>query len=639
MKKRRLNADDRPAQQFHALRQIRSLTDTEHREVVGLLNENGHGERTCTRMPQKYGKLLDGIRDVHLPTVDGAMIPAPALSLPVLVQAKADSCPLFRENLVGAMLARKNELRLILYLDEVIVGNPLRPDPSRKAMIAYTTFLDFQSLHDESMWLTVGLVRHDDMHACVGRCPAVVRRWLQVLREDTDSGFPVVIEGNSSLVFISAVVLLGDVDQLRNTSGWKGPMGLKPCLKCMNVLAPGRRLPPGYCSMIDGLAECAPLHQEDLEQVLAHLEEQTVASRLKLHETLLGWKREDLKHSFLSCSFLSQWCPVDNVHFDPMHLYWSNGVVGQQLGLFFASVRKLTRGCLVTHMQQYARLWTSLPGNTTTAAACISGKLFRDDADYRGDASQCIAALPVVVAFGWEVLLPAYPQLKEEVLCLDALLAVCQYVLLAKRLPASIQLERLRSLQDKHRHLFQGVYGSDLCRPKLHYTWHLAEQFQRWGKLLDCFCAERKHRCYKNWAQGTKKTFGFARIVLLQLATRELEHVRPVGTNVAGKCVLVQEDCEVFSRLRSSKREFVQKQVLILHSHEAFEILGACSRAGSFSLLGVSWLPHHDAVEACGLSRWRTRGLRRWLALEEALQTKEAPLFYRKDGQDMWLLG
>ena len=144
----------------------------------------------------KYGKLLDGIRDVQLPTVDGAMIPAPALSLPVLVQAKADSCPLFRENLVGAMLARKNELRLILYLDEVIVGNPLRPDPSRKAMIAYTTFLDFQSLHDESLWLTVGLVRHDDMHACVGRCPAVVRRWLQVLREDTNSGFPVAIEGN-----------------------------------------------------------------------------------------------------------------------------------------------------------------------------------------------------------------------------------------------------------------------------------------------------------------------------------------------------------------------------------------------------------------------------------------------------------
>ena len=87
MKKRRLNADDRPAQQFHALRQLRSLTDTERREVVGLFNENGHGKRTCSRMPQKYGKLLDGIRDVQLPTVDGAMIPAPALSLPVLVQS------------------------------------------------------------------------------------------------------------------------------------------------------------------------------------------------------------------------------------------------------------------------------------------------------------------------------------------------------------------------------------------------------------------------------------------------------------------------------------------------------------------------------------------------------------------------
>ena len=159
------------------------------------------------------------------------------------------------------------------------------------------------------------------------------------------------------------------------------------------------------------------------------------------------------------------------------------------------------------------------------------------------------------------------------------------------------------------------------------------------GKVAGLFLCGEKTSLLQELGSGHQKTFGFARIVLLQLATRELERVRPVGTNVAGKCVLVQEDCEVFSRLRSSKREFVQKQVLILHSHEAFEILGACSRAGSFSLLGVSWLPHHDAVEACGLSRWRTRGLRRWLALEEALQTKEAPLFYRKDGQDMWLLG
>ena len=595
-----------------------------------LLNEAALGKRTCTRPTQKYGQLLDCLHDVQLPTVGGGkQISAPALSLLGLVQAKAETCPLFRENLAGAMQARQNQLRLILYLDEVIVGNPLRPDPSRKAMIAYASFLDFAVLHDEALWMTVGIVRHDDMRACVGRCPAVVRAWVHALRQDTDCGFPVTIEGDSSLVFISAIVLLGDVDQLRNSTGWKGPMGLKPCLKCMNVLAPGRHLP----------AERVPLRQEDLACIRTHLEEQTVASRLRLHETLLGWKCKELKNSFLSCPTLSQWCPVEHLHFDPMHLYWSNGIVGQQLGLFFSSARKLTPRCLAA-MQEYARLWTSMPGCPITAASCVSEKLFRDDADYRGDASQCIAVLPVVVAFSFEVLLPAYPHLTEEVLCLDALLAVGKYVMLAKRRPTCIQLDRLRALQAQHCDLFRRVYGAEMCRPKLHYTWHLAEQFQRWGKLLDCFCAERKHRRFKTYAQGTKRVSGFARVVLLQLAARELENVRPVGTSLAGKSVLVEKECQIFSRLRSREREFAHKQILFLREDLAVEILGGCRRAGSWSLVGLPWLRRPKAgINTSALSRWVAGAGRRWLTLEEALQTKEAPQFYRKDGQDMWLLG
>ena len=643
-KRRRLHAKDTPAQQFSALRQIRSLTDAQRRQIIGLLNKDQRGRRTCTRKQQKYGEaLLEACRDIYLPTVDDAQIKAPCLSVPSMVQGKLDSCEVFRVAFQKAMQGNNNELRMIFYLGEIVAGNPLRADPARKAMIGYVTFLEMDCIRRECMWLTIGLVRHDDMNACQGRCPAVVRAWMECMWEETQSGFPVTIEGNSTLVFISEVILLGDADQLRNASGWKGPNGLKPCLKCMNVVTPGRRLPPGYLTVTDELTDSIPLRQTDLEAIHAHLAEQTVVSRLKQHETLLGWKLAELDNSFLMSPKVSGWCPVESIHYDPMHIYFSNGLVAQQLGLWFSSVQRTNKDCL-SALGRYARMWRPMPGSPIScgsAAACVSEKLFKDGSDFKGDAAQCLAALPLCVAFSWEVLVATTDDMVEEIKCLDALHAVCKQVIQCRSHPA--QRGELQALQYKHFHLFLRIYGADRCRPKLHYSLHVTGQVERWGKLLDCFCPERKHRNYKQYAANCTRRVDFVSIALLQLAVRELDgtDAGTLHTTLAGKRLCIAGvDKDIFFRLQCAERDFQRGQFLIVNTHHAVEVLGACRHDGCFHLLVKRLSSNQDGLHAFGLSRWKNQDAsHEMLPVHMALQTKDSVLFCRKDGQDLWLLG
>ena len=53
---------------------------------------------------------------------------------------------------------------------------------------------------------------------------------------------------------------------------------------------------------------------------------------------------------------------------------------------------------------------------------------------------------------------------------------------------------------------------------KMHLAIHLADQCKMWGKLLDCFCCERKHRAYKSYAHSNlARLGGYARSILLKL--------------------------------------------------------------------------------------------------------------------------
>ena len=61
------------------------------------------------------------------------------------------------------------------------------------------------------------------------------------------------------------------------------------------------------------------------------------------------------------------------------------------------------------------------------------------------------------------------------------------------------------------------------ARPKFHYSLHLQEQIQKWGRHIDCFVGERKHRVFKSIvAPRLSRLDSFTRSTLLQMTEIEL---------------------------------------------------------------------------------------------------------------------
>eukprot|EP00435_Cladocopium_sp_Y103_P043455 s3074_g12.t1 len=97
MKRRRLDPQAPPKEQFSALRQIRTLTQAECREIVGLLHEDDAGKKTCSRLAHVHPKALPCLRELRVPAENGEMT-VHYMSLAELVQAKVNACPFYAES-------------------------------------------------------------------------------------------------------------------------------------------------------------------------------------------------------------------------------------------------------------------------------------------------------------------------------------------------------------------------------------------------------------------------------------------------------------------------------------------------------------------------------------------------------------
>ena len=150
MKRRRLDPQAPPKEQFSALRQIRTLTQAECREVVALLHEDDAGRKTCSRLSQVHPKALPCLRELRVATDDG-MLTVYYMSLAEMVQTKVNTCPFYAESVRRIRDLDSRHVRFVLYADDTQGGNTLNAVATRKATLIYGLFLDFPVHYLENM--------------------------------------------------------------------------------------------------------------------------------------------------------------------------------------------------------------------------------------------------------------------------------------------------------------------------------------------------------------------------------------------------------------------------------------------------------------------------------------------------------
>ena len=235
-------------------------------------------------------------------------------------------------------------MELTLFWDEAVPGNPLSPDLSRKSGLTYGTFPDFPITNLETSWLTLACCRTEDMQKVPeGYCKAMTCL-LERLHTDVKDGFMIEVHGSPHLVFLRRISFLGDADAIRVCTGCKGASGLKCCLRCTNVISGKHISLPGHERISSAHVERFQASSMDaLGDMVRHLQDLPTKTSREKAETALGWNLAAVAASFLLNENLRSVITLEDVLFDPMHVFVANGIVNQELGLWYSRLLEKSR--------------------------------------------------------------------------------------------------------------------------------------------------------------------------------------------------------------------------------------------------------------------------------------------------------
>ena len=601
MKRRRLDPQAPPKEQFSALRQIRTLTQAECREVVALLHEDDAGRKTCSRLSQVHPKALPCLRELRVATDDG-MLTVYYMSLAEMVQTKVNTCPFYAESVRRIRDLDSRHVRFVLYADDTQGGNTLNAVATRKATLIYGLFLDFPVHYLENMWLTLCICKASDVAKCRGGLAAVLSALMEAYQQEVDMGLCIDIEGDPTLLFIPKIQFIADHDCIRAATGCKGAAAIKPCVKCKNVLALNRDTAvPGHIDI-----KCSdpkmfvPMTQGMVEEAARLLESQPNKKKLEEAEKFLGFKFETMKEGPLLRPSLRGWFSIEEILYDSFHHYFSNGLIAHELGLRF-SVLSTEKIATLQQIQTYVKLgWEVTKGGQFVAPSPLQlfdDKLWKLHQDFRGDGQTCLCTLPLCIAFQEDMLRGRIERLTPVLNSLKKLYEVVLCLQKSKRdLPSHSTLLRR---QQAHMTAFEEAYP-DQQRPKMHYSLHITEQIKKMNLFLDAFPMERKHRHYKSLCSskvGQPGKSSFARTALLELVTHELDDPLPkdfLNTKLLGKkkksaavgaVTASQEPAWLSATLQHEGVKYGKGQYLLLSNTTACQILAGVEQSGNFFLL------------------------------------------------------
>jgi hypothetical protein len=399
-----------------------------------------------------------------------------------------------------------------------------------RSYLVYASFAEFKHyLSYECAWITLAVVREAELEEVSGGMSCFIRQLVKHIRSDLSAGAPFKAEPETLLLQVDAMRLVCDEAAIKQTFASKGASGIRCCIRCQNVLS----------------------RQSCIEQPFVHISESDPTKFIELSDNdaykIVDRIAEMIRSSVPKTS-MEEFCANSGFNYvetgvtqdrearvllgpskatyDPMHIYYSNGILGFEVRLLFESVDQLFKGQVIpVSSKDFIALaqadWVCDPPLSASQRKAAAELAVRD----KVCASRLLSIMPLLDYFVRSVL-AGYEQLRDKV---KSMIALCEVVRAAQALKKGQRFEgSLLTLQSKSLQLFVEAYGKDWVRPKHHFQFHIASQVSSTGAFLDCFCAERKHQAVKKAAKH-QSLRAFSENVLTKLLQHEIELLK-------GKC-------------------------------------------------------------------------------------------------------
>ena len=403
--------------------------------------------------------------------------------------------------ILEALMLQDDEIPLAFYCDECTPGNPLQPDPSRKISMLYVAPLSKEACRNEDTWFTFTGIRQQ----CLRQIPGGLNSVLHAILKDlADKKVPQLLKAGQSkrLVTYSVAFMISDESALHGMLGCKGSAGRKPCYRCANLVSKlcRRQLADQMGDKFYSLEHATlndVVRSSDTDiwqalEVLAEKKTQMSKGTFAELEKNMGWNH--VSNSFLLDHALRNMLPPNRFLFDPLHVYYSQGILGIEVKLLLDHFTSSERKLLVDTVHRVARSFSSRKKPNLLALEC---KYFSEE-QWKANASTQLGLWPLL-HFALETEMPK-ETLENLGASLQSFRLLCEdlkFVLLLKHANLECVLETWRGIQSRHMQAFVLAYGPDALRPKHHFRLHLAEDYIKNHYMYDCNTMERKHRLCK----------------------------------------------------------------------------------------------------------------------------------------------
>jgi hypothetical protein len=417
-------------------------------------------------------------------------------------------CPSFGDLMSSLIEPEFKPLRVVLYMDEIVPGNPLRIDKARSIMCVYYSFVEFPQhvLQRGNGWFLFGILRSKLIELLPGGESQLFKMILRnMFATNNCLAVGVNIVARDRLVTCRAIFggLLADEVAHKDCFNIKGAAGTKPCISCKNVV--NHNVMVGDSDYLVSLlnCDCSRLDRHtnasiyEAVDLLRRSKATMSKTKFKDLETLVGINF--CEHSVLFDDELRYMLkPVDHNIRDWMHTMLSSGVASIELSLVLQELKN--NGIAMSSVTKYSFAFTLPKSRGRVSPEWFSDKRIMTDHLKTTSASENINIIRVLNAFLEDIVIPL-DVARAHCKCFSMLAQIVDVMMLGPEGAADVHAQ-LQSLIVAHNKLFVELYA-DHVKPKLHHMLHIPDNIAFLGKLLSCFVTERKHRIVKARANHT----------------------------------------------------------------------------------------------------------------------------------------
>jgi hypothetical protein len=392
--------------------------------------------------------------------------------------------------------------QIVIYLDEVRPGNPLRADKCRQAQCIYWVFADLPDkvLTSASGWFLGAVIKSTTVDSIPGKVTGFMGAFMKYFFDDSGHSWSrgVVLQNGNDTAVLTAEFggFLADEKALKEIYCLKGASGIRPCPWCCNVVNFIEDLPDTLVGI--GCADRARLRYATDGDIFAMVDRLAsfVGTKAALGELEKACGMNNNPKSLLMDPFLRTIVkPCAHYLRDWMHTIVNHGVAGTETALLLKALQD--KGVTLAMIARYAANFVTPKAQQPVSDYWFAANRVGDD-HMRLFAGEMLAVVPILNAFLEDAVRPS----GELVAHLDAYDLMARILALLQMGPSAASRRRaeLAALIDKHHAKFVEAYGEDEAKPKWHHMIHLPEHGPHLNRILSCFTAERKHKDTKRAA-------------------------------------------------------------------------------------------------------------------------------------------